>query len=61
LALTITGLSKTYPNGVKALKTLRDRRQLHVYSESNPGEAFVPVPSGLEDVYFLNLARHANN
>jgi ABC-2 type transport system ATP-binding protein len=35
--------------------------EVRIYSESNPGEAFVPVPSGLEDVYFLNLARHAKN
>jgi ABC-2 type transport system ATP-binding protein len=35
--------------------------EVRIYSETNPGEAFVPVPSGLEDVYFLNLARHAKN
>jgi ABC-2 type transport system ATP-binding protein len=35
--------------------------EVRIYSESNPGEGFLPVPSGLEDVYFLNLARHAKN
>ena len=29
--------------------------EIRVYSESNPGEGFRPVESGLEDVYFLNL------
>jgi ABC-2 type transport system ATP-binding protein len=35
--------------------------EVRIYSESNPGEDFSPVPSGLEDVYFLNLAAHAKN
>ena len=35
--------------------------EVRIYSDSNPGEGFLPVPSGLEDVYFLNLARHAKN
>src|SRR6202167_1459266 len=35
--------------------------EVRIYSETNPGEAFLPVPSGLEDVYFLNLAGHAKN
>jgi ABC-type multidrug transport system ATPase subunit len=35
--------------------------EVRIYSESNPGDGFFPVPSALEDVYFLNLARHAKN
>jgi ABC-2 type transport system ATP-binding protein len=35
--------------------------EVRIYSELNPGEAFLPVASDLEDVYFLNLARHAKN
>ena len=35
--------------------------EIRVYSESSPGEGFRPVDSGLEDVYFLNLSRHARN
>jgi ABC-2 type transport system ATP-binding protein len=37
------------------------QQEVRIYSESNPGEDFSPVPSGLEDVYFLNLAKHAKN
>jgi ABC-2 type transport system ATP-binding protein len=35
--------------------------EIRVYSDSNPGDGFKPVDSGLEDVYFLNLSRHARN
>jgi ABC-2 type transport system ATP-binding protein len=35
--------------------------EVRVYSESDPGEGFRPVDSGLEDVYFLNLANQAKN
>jgi ABC-2 type transport system ATP-binding protein len=35
--------------------------EVRIYSESNPGDGFLPVASDLEDVYFLNLARHAKN
>jgi ABC-2 type transport system ATP-binding protein len=35
--------------------------EVRVYAESNPGEGFTPVDSGLEDVYFLNLAKGAKN
>jgi ABC-2 type transport system ATP-binding protein len=35
--------------------------EVRVYAESNPGEGFKSVDSGLEDVYFLNLARHSRN
>jgi ABC-type multidrug transport system ATPase subunit len=30
--------------------------EVRIYSDSNPGDAFLPVASDLEDVYFLNLA-----
>src|SRR5271155_1667402 len=35
--------------------------EIRVYSDSSPGEGFRPVESGLEDVYFLNLANQAKN
>ncbi len=35
--------------------------EIRVYSESNPGDGFRCVDSGLEDVYFLNLSRHTLN
>jgi ABC-2 type transport system ATP-binding protein len=35
--------------------------EVRIYAESNPGEGFTPVDSGLEDVYFLNLAKGAKN
>ena len=30
--------------------------EVRIYSDASPGEGFTPVDSGLEDVYFLNLA-----
>jgi ABC-2 type transport system ATP-binding protein len=35
--------------------------EVRVYSDAAPAEGFHPVDSGLEDVYFLNLARQAKN
>jgi ABC-2 type transport system ATP-binding protein len=35
--------------------------EIRVYADSSPGEGFHAVSSGLEDVYFLNLSRHAKN
>jgi ABC-2 type transport system ATP-binding protein len=35
--------------------------EVRVYAESSPGEGFKAVDSGLEDVYFLNLARQSKN
>ncbi len=35
--------------------------EVRVFADANPGEGFNSVPSGLEDVYFLNLAQHAQN
>ena len=37
------------------------QHEIRVYSDSSPGADFRPVESGLEDVYFLNLARQAKN
>ncbi len=34
--------------------------EVRVYADANPGEGFNTVPSGLEDVYFLNLAQQRN-
>jgi hypothetical protein len=35
--------------------------EARIYSDTDPGEGFVPVESGLDDVYFLSLARYAKN
>jgi ABC-2 type transport system ATP-binding protein len=35
--------------------------EVRIYANTSPGEGFHPVDSGLEDVYFLNLARHTKN
>ncbi len=35
--------------------------EVRVYADANPGEGFNNVPSGLEDVYFLNLAQQVKN
>jgi ABC-2 type transport system ATP-binding protein len=35
--------------------------EVRVYADASPGDGFAPVDSGLEDVYFLNLANHAKN
>ena len=37
------------------------RHEVRVFASSLPGAGFQPVPSDLEDVYFLHLARHARN
>jgi ABC-2 type transport system ATP-binding protein len=35
--------------------------EVRVFANANPGDGFQPVDSELEDVYFLNLSRHAKN
>ena len=35
--------------------------EVRIFADTNPGEGFRPVDSGLEDVYFLNLALHSRN
>jgi ABC-2 type transport system ATP-binding protein len=35
--------------------------EVRIYADANPGEGFTPVDSGLEDVYFINLANQAKN
>jgi ABC-2 type transport system ATP-binding protein len=35
--------------------------EVRVYADSSPGAGFLPVDSGLEDVYFLNLAQQVKN
>jgi hypothetical protein len=37
------------------------RHEIRVFAPSSPGEGFRPVTPGLEDVYFLNLSKHARN
>ena len=37
------------------------QHELRVFAANSPGAGFEPVPSGLEDVYFLSLSRHAKN
>jgi ABC-2 type transport system ATP-binding protein len=35
--------------------------EVRIYADANPGEGFTPVDSGLEDVYFINLANQVKN
>jgi ABC-type multidrug transport system ATPase subunit len=37
------------------------QHEIRVFALDSPGAGFEPVPSGLEDVYFLSLARHAKH
>jgi ABC-type multidrug transport system ATPase subunit len=37
------------------------QHEIRVFAPSSPGAAFRAVPSGLEDVYFLNVSRQARN
>ena len=37
------------------------QHEIRVFASSSPGAGFHAVASGLEDVYFLNLARHTRN
>jgi ABC-2 type transport system ATP-binding protein len=37
------------------------QHEIRVYSDSNPGDGFRAVDSGLEDAYFLNLSRQAKD
>ncbi len=37
------------------------QHEIRVFAPESPGTGFYGVPSGLEDVYFLNLSRHAQN
>jgi ABC-type multidrug transport system ATPase subunit len=37
------------------------QHEIRVFAPASPGSGFQAVPSGLEDVYFLNLSRHAVN
>src|SRR6202050_2237155 len=37
------------------------QHEIRVFASSSPGAGFHPVPSGLEDVYFLHLSRHSKN
>jgi ABC-2 type transport system ATP-binding protein len=37
------------------------QHEIRVFAPASPGSGFHAVPSGLEDVYFLNLSRHAVN
>lgn len=37
------------------------QHEIRVFAPASPGPGFHAVPSGLEDVYFLNLSRHSVN
>lgn len=37
------------------------QHEIRVFAASSPGTGFRPVPSGLEDVYFLSVSRHSKN
>lgn len=54
---------KTLESEMQVISThlIAGQHEVRIYSDSNPGDGFKPVESGLEDVYFLSLARSANN
>ena len=68
--LAIRGVSRTYPNGVRALRDVErghpviraklqpGRTLAHVYAGSSPGPGFEPAEPGLGDVYFSVMAGH---
>jgi len=35
--------------------------EVRIHADASPGDGFIPVESGLEDVYFLSLAKQAKN
>jgi ABC-2 type transport system ATP-binding protein len=37
------------------------QHEVRIYADTSPGEGFIPVDSGLEDVYFLNLSSQIKN
>jgi ABC-type multidrug transport system ATPase subunit len=37
------------------------QHEVRIYADASPGAGFIPVDSGLEDVYFLNLASQAKH
>ena len=37
------------------------KHEVRVFAPASPGAGFQPVAAGLDDVYFLNLSRHAKN
>src|SRR5262249_35210382 len=40
---------------------VRGKHEIRVYAGTSPGAGFREVASGLEDVYFLSLSKHAKN
>ena len=44
---------------VVSVQLLGGAHEVRVYSETDPGNGFSPVDANLEDVYFLNMERHA--
>jgi ABC-2 type transport system ATP-binding protein len=46
---------------IVSVQLLGGAHEVRVYSESDPGNGFTPVEANLEDVYFLNMERHAEN
>jgi ABC-2 type transport system ATP-binding protein len=54
---------RTLESSLKVISThlVGGQHEVRIYAETHPGEGFVAVDSGLEDVYFLNLAAQAKN
>jgi ABC-2 type transport system ATP-binding protein len=50
-------------SGMNVISThlIGGQHEVRIYSDSNPGDGFRAVDSELEDVYFINLSRHAKN
>jgi len=40
---------------------VRGLHEVRIYADASPRHGFIPVDSGLEDVYFLSLAKQAKN
>jgi len=54
---------KTLEREMQVISThlISGQHEVRIYADSNPGDGFKAVESGLEDVYFLSLAKNARN
>ena len=54
---------KTLERQMQVISThlISGQHEVRIYADSNPGDGFKAVESGLEDVYFLSLAKNARN
>jgi hypothetical protein len=54
---------RRYESELQVISThlIGGRHEIRVFASASPGAGFRPVDVKLEDVYFLNLARHLKN